>query len=140
MILSTHSATDERSTYRSHPPRLGRRTLDPDCCSTPHAPVHAVAEALVHVDRGEVDAAHVEIDEVAVVVIVRHLLEPGHELARESEPTVFGGDCERGYMPVELGAAAFCLADDYRIERNGWVRDRAWGSGVERGLGGQDVP
>lgn len=76
-----------------------------------HTAVHAVPEALIHRDRGGVHATHVEVYEEPALVLVRHLLEPGHELAREPEPAVLGRDAQRGDVPVSLCAGALGLAD-----------------------------
>ena len=91
---------------------LAARTKSETAIVLTHAPVDAVAEALVEVNRDRVCAANVEIDEEAAVDVVRRRLEEVHKDAREGETPVFGRDRQGGDVAVEVMRRPFCLAQD----------------------------
>ena len=78
-----------------------------------HTAVDAIPELLVHIDRDDVRAAHVEVDKEALVRFLGYHLEQAHHLAGEREAAVLGRDSDGGDVPVPLCPCALSLAQDW---------------------------
>lgn len=77
----------------------------------PHPPVHAVPKPFVHPDRDCVRTAHVEIDEVSLVPMIRYMLEHVHHFARQRQPAVLRRDRDGCDVAVPLTSSALRLSE-----------------------------